>query len=194
MSALEYLNLGYNDLEGFILEALGNINALTYLGLSLNELNGSIPEALGNLTTLTYLDLGSNNLEGEFPKSLWSLCKLRRLIARENNLGRLQLPEKTELLSRCTHFSLEYLDLGQNQIIGSLPNLTLFLFLKYLILHDNHFSGTLPEFVGQFAQLEVLDLIANSLEGVISESHFSKLSKLLHLGLSYSLIWNISYD
>ncbi|XP_060960695.1 receptor-like protein EIX1 [Cannabis sativa] len=195
MSALEYLELGANELEGFIPEALGKMSTLAHLGLSLNEFKGSILEALGNLTDLTYLDVGSNQLEGEFPKSLWNLCKLRTLRARENNLRRVMIPEQNQLLSRCPQYhSLEYLDFGWNRIIGPLPNLTLFSSLKVITLYLNQFSGTVPESFGRLTQLEELDLSSNSLKGVISEAHLSKLSKLSHLSFSQnSLIWNITY-
>ena len=121
------------------------------------------------------------------------MCKLRELSASGNNLSVLQLPEQILLSSRCKNYSLEYLDLSWNRITGSLPNLTLFSSLKELLLYLNQFSGTVPESIGRLAELEILDISGNSLKGVISEAHFSTLSKLSYLHLSYnSLILNIN--
>ncbi|PON42126.1 LRR domain containing protein [Parasponia andersonii] len=140
--------------------------SLVHLDLFGNKLEGSIPEALGNLSALEYLSLGANDLEGFIPETMGNMTALmlREVHAAENILGRWKLPEQTQLLSRCTHFSLEYLDLGYNQIMGSLPNLTLFSSMKDLSLPGNQFSGNIHEIVGQYAQLEVLHLFGNSLE------------------------------
>ncbi|XP_062088818.1 receptor-like protein EIX2 [Humulus lupulus] len=106
------------------------------------------------------------------------------------------IPEQNRLLSRCTQYPpLEYLDFGINRIIEPLPNLTLFSSLKVVRLYVNQFNGAVPEAFGRLTHLEELDLSSNSLKGVISEAHLSKLSKLSRLGLSgNSLIWNITYD
>ncbi|GMN68264.1 hypothetical protein TIFTF001_037324 [Ficus carica] len=196
VSGLEYLDLGGNKIEGFIPENLGNMTSPLYLDLRLNGFEGSIPEALGSLTALRYLNLGSNiHLEGEFPKSIWNLCMLRELYARENNLSKLNLPENIESFSTCTRYSLEVLDLTSNQIMGPFPNLSLFSSLKELSFFSNQFNGTVPESIGQLTQLEDLDISYNSFKGLISEAHFSNLSKLSLLSFSgNSLIFNISSD
>ncbi|GMN52789.1 hypothetical protein TIFTF001_021935 [Ficus carica] len=159
-------------------------NALVYLSLSSNKFEGPIPEALGNLTKLTYLDLGSNNLDGELPNSLGNLCMLRELSAGGNNLSGLLPFELTQSFPRCTFNSLVFLGLENNRFGGSLPNLTIFPSLKGVILSGNQYNETVPETIGQLPQLESLQLDGNSLEGVITEAHFSKLTKLCSLDLS----------
>ncbi|CAM9435866.1 unnamed protein product, partial [Choristocarpus tenellus] len=62
LSALSYLNLGYNKFSGSIPESLGNLSALTDLCLDDNELSGSVPETLGNLFGVQELYLGRNQL------------------------------------------------------------------------------------------------------------------------------------
>lgn len=113
---------------------------------------------------------------------------LHELHARNNNLGRFQPFEHTPSFTRCTHYSLQNLDLSENKIMGLLPNLTLFSPLKELWLSSNQFNGTVPKTIGQLAQLEVLNLFGNSLEDVISEAHFSKLEKLSSLVLADNLL------
>ncbi|XP_062153423.1 receptor-like protein EIX2 [Alnus glutinosa] len=55
--------------------------------------------------------------------------------------------------------------------------------LTYLDLSFNKFS-ILPEFIGSFTNLQVLDLSSNSLEGDITDSHLSNLSSLFQLDFS----------
>ncbi|PON54775.1 Leucine-rich repeat domain containing protein [Parasponia andersonii] len=194
MTSLKYLDLSLNRLEGSIPEAFGNMTSLKYLDLSLNRLEGSIPEAFGNMTSLEYLDLGNNMLEGEIPKAIWSICTLRTLQMNDNSLSG-YLPQNTQSSSKCTSYSLDTLDLRRNQLVGSVPNLTMFSSLRDLRLSTNKLNGTVSQSIGQLAQLEILDVSRNSLQGVISEAHFRKLSKLIYLDLSFnSLALNISSD
>ena len=51
---------------------------------------------------------------------------------------------------------------------------------------SNLIARIVPKSVGQLSQLAKLDISNNSLQGVISEAHFSKLSKLTDLGLSFN--------
>ncbi|PON42108.1 Leucine-rich repeat domain containing protein [Parasponia andersonii] len=184
--SLVHLDLSWCELKGSIPRSFGiNMTSITHLDLSNNNLERSIPEAFGNMTSLEYLDLGHNMLEGEIPKSILKICTLRSLLARENNLAG-EFPELIKSsLSKCPHFSLEYLDLSQNKIMGSLPNnFTLIPSLKELKLSSNQFSSNLSETIGQLSQLEILDLSGNSIEGVMSEAHFAKLFNLRYLDLS----------
>ncbi|POO00636.1 LOW QUALITY PROTEIN: Leucine-rich repeat domain containing protein [Trema orientale] len=165
--SLAILDLSYNRLSLSVYQLMCVFSrSLVHLNLWENELEGTIPEAFQNLSALEYLELGVNELEGFIPEALGKMTtlRLRGLFARENNLTGLQLPEQTQLMSRCKKYSLEHLDLTWNRITGSLPNLTLFSSLKEVALALNQFSGTVPESIGQLAQLESLDLAANSLE------------------------------
>ncbi|VVA40665.1 PREDICTED: LRR receptor [Prunus dulcis] len=93
--------------------------------------------------------------------------------------------------------SLVYVHLSENNLNSSvfqwLPGT--YTNLVYLDLSENKLGGRIPESIGQMSNLEVIYLRMNSLEGVISETHFSKLSKLriLHLS-SNSLVLNFSFD
>lgn len=60
--------------------------------------------------------------------------------------------------------------------------------LQVLSVGENQLSGIVPESIGQLKRLEKLDISGNSLEGVISEAHFTKLSKLYYLDLSSNLL------
>ena len=76
LSNLTDLDLDGNDLSGTIPAALGNLSNLTDLFLANNQLSGPIPDALGNLTNLTELDLSTNELSGTIPAALGNLSSL----------------------------------------------------------------------------------------------------------------------
>ncbi|KAM6547076.1 hypothetical protein CsatB_027812 [Cannabis sativa] len=201
MVSLTYLHLSYNNLENSILNDFGKLSTfLEHLDLSHNSLS-SFPQDFGindfgNLTVLEHLDLSYNNLSGEIPKSFWKMCTLRSFHATDNNL-RGALPDLSELSFRsCAHYSLENLDLSSNQITTMFVNVTPLSSLKELRLGSNRLHGQVEESIGNLRHLEVLDLSKNSLEGVIFEAFFSKLSGLYHLDLSLNkhLQLNVSPD
>ncbi|KAF4398628.1 hypothetical protein G4B88_013717 [Cannabis sativa] len=188
MTSLGYISISRNELQGYIPNGFGNMVSLTYLDLSSNQLQGCIPNDFGNIIALEHLDLGFNHLIGEIPKSLWNICTLQRFEAGANNLSG-WLPNLSQLSSRsCAHYCLEYLGLCCNKMTGLFVDDTLFSSLKELRLNLNQLQGIVPESIGNLRHLEILDLSENSLEGVIGEAHFSKLSRLYYLDLSFNYL------
>ncbi|PQP95668.1 putative LRR receptor-like serine/threonine-protein kinase [Prunus yedoensis var. nudiflora] len=124
------------------------------------------------MSSLAYLSLSGSRLKGGIPNSFAKLCRLRELYLGNNSLSG-QLSDIIDILSKCAQNTLEYLDIS-----------------------DNHgIMGSVPENIGQMSKLEAIDFSGNSLEGVISEIHFSKLSYLWVLDLSSnSLVLNFSFD
>ncbi|CAL2241510.1 unnamed protein product [Prunus armeniaca] len=206
LSTLSYINsskslisvdLPFNHLNtSSIFLWLSNYNtSLVHLVLSYNPLAGSIPDVLGDMSSLAHLDLSSNQLEGGDPHSFARLCSLQSLDLSYNILSG-QLSKFVQILfSTCAQNSLEILDLSGNDLAGSLPDLTNLSSLELLSLYNNQLTGGIPENIGLMSKLKTIDFSMNSLEGVISKTHFSKLSKLQSLDLSSnSLVLDIHAD
>ncbi|XP_068328669.1 receptor-like protein EIX2 [Pyrus communis] len=175
-----------------------NINSsksLAHVDLSSNQLTSSIFLWLSNYNaSLVHLDLSDNQIEGGIPQSFSRLCNLQALKLSSNTLsGQLSRLVQT-LMSTCPdQNSFEILYLSDNLLSGSIPNVTNFSSLKELLLSRNQLSGTIPESIGQMPKLENIDLGENALEGVVSESHFSNLSKLTYLDLSFNSL-NLNFN
>ncbi|KRH08792.1 hypothetical protein GLYMA_16G174500v4, partial [Glycine max] len=73
-------------------------------------------------------------------------------------------------LSGCARFSLQELNIGGNQINGTLSDLSIFSALKTLDLSENQLNGKIPESTKLPYLLESLSIGSNSLEGGIPKS------------------------
>ncbi|KAL4594966.1 hypothetical protein ACB092_12G057300 [Castanea dentata] len=136
-----------------------------------------------SFTSLESLYLGGNQFD-TIPKSFGNICTFRELDLSSNNLNGQLFELINNLSAGCARDSLEVLDLSWNQITGSLHNLAIFPSLKEINLHHNNINGTVPKTIRNLFNLEVLSFSSNFLHGVISEVHFSNLSKLRYLHLS----------
>ncbi|KAM1053125.1 hypothetical protein FF1_000636 [Malus domestica] len=167
--SLSSIDLSFNRLStsSIFLWMSNYSTSIVHLDLSSNHLTGSIPDVFGNLSSLADVDLYDNQLEGAEPHSFSTLCSLQSLDLSGNNLSG-QFSRFVQILPTCAQNSLES-----------------------LWLYGNQLSGRIPESIGQMSKLENLGLGMNALEGLISESHFSKLSRLSYLDLSSnSLVLN----
>ncbi|KAK4386441.1 LRR receptor-like serine/threonine-protein kinase GHR1 [Sesamum angolense] len=150
------LKLGNNRFSGSIPNNLlkGDSLILTELDLSGNSLSG--PVSMITSTTLHTLNLSSNVLSGELPP-LTGSCSVVDLSTNqfEGNLTRL-----------LKWGNIEVLDLSQNRLTGSIPEVTAqFLRLNYLNLSHNSLNGSLPKVITLFPKLVELDLSFNQLDG-----------------------------
>ncbi|XP_004296198.1 PREDICTED: probable leucine-rich repeat receptor-like protein kinase At1g35710 [Fragaria vesca subsp. vesca] len=183
---LAFVDLSKNSLTSSLFKWLCNINAtLALLNLSHNKLSGSLPDCIGNMSSLTHLNLSGNQLEGRIPDSFAKLCSLQELVISSCNLSG-HISNFFE--SSCAQNSLEILDLTSNNFTGSFPDMTRFQALRELYLRRNKLNGTIPESIGNMSKLETIGVSHNDLEGVITEAHFSKLSKLGFLYLSSNFL------
>ncbi|KAM4085111.1 hypothetical protein ACJW30_10G002100 [Castanea mollissima] len=218
LTSLRYLDLSGNAFNSSIPNWLYSFSHLEFLNLGYNDLQGRISSAIGNLTSVISIDLSSNELEGKVPRSFGNLCKLREIRLSFNKWGQ-QILEIFESLSGCVSNGLEILDLSNAQLSGQLTdelgqfkNLVILSLwnnsisgpipwsignlssLRSLNLETNQINGTLPHF-GHLSKLESLSIYSNMLEGVVSEVHFTNLTRLTSLYASQNrLTLKVSLD
>ncbi|CAJ1961277.1 unnamed protein product [Cylindrotheca closterium] len=176
LSSIESINLGYNELTGIIvlgpnelmvgddvgslmMPTLRTFNVtnnnmrgtldfvelfpkLQVLDVTQNGLTGRIPGVLGGLTNLEALYLSDNQFFGVIPTAIGSLASLTTIVASNNLLNR--------------QFPWDSFD-GDNR-------------LTEIVLSANSLTGTLPENMGAFSSLEVVDFGQNLLSGSIPPS------------------------
>ncbi|KAH6761922.1 hypothetical protein C2S52_019355 [Perilla frutescens var. hirtella] len=183
---LEYVDLSYNNLS---IDGT-NTDSSSYGLLPLHELGlascnlSKFPDFLKHLS-LRDLDLSNNQIAGNIPSWIWEIGNgtLSRLNLSSNLLVDLQKPYRFPA-------SLVILDLHSNKLQGELPPLpgsavyvdysnnyfdksipndgNLFIpGLVFLSLANNSLSGSIPNFICNSTNLQVLDLSFNNLSGSI---------------------------
>ncbi|XP_049407529.1 receptor-like protein EIX2 isoform X2 [Solanum stenotomum] len=183
LNNLEHLVLYRSGIEGAIQSQSGNITKLKYLDLSFNNINSTIPNWIYGCKDLESLFFGLNRLEGTVSSQISNLSSIT-IIDLSGNMLSGKLPNVIGKLGK-----LEQLDLSGNQFEGDISELfnvrSNFLSvglrntsLTFLRLDDNKLTGALPESVGQLSMLQHFSIFNNRLEGVVTESHFSKLTHL----------------
>lgn len=90
------IDFSFNNLQGVIPEAIGELKSLRILNLSHNALSGLIPSSVGDLKKLESLDLSINSLDGKIPQQLASLSFLAYLNLANNHLVEM-IPRGTQL-------------------------------------------------------------------------------------------------
>ena len=159
---------------------------------------GTIPASIGKFYNFKHLDVSRNGLTGSLPEFLKGIknCssegvfpELRELHLSQNKLtGR--LPDWLSKLEKLT-----ILDLEDNKFQGTIPaSFGTLRNLERMSLAQNELNGSLPISFGQLSELVELDVSWNRLTGILSEQHFSKLSKLddLRMEGNSGLVLNVS--
>ncbi|CAO2821098.1 unnamed protein product [Amaranthus hypochondriacus] len=186
LQALSYLDLSNNNLDGTVPTSFRKLQSLSFLSLSNNQFHGQIPD-VGNSKNLTIFDLSSNKFQ-VWPKTFSLMCSLQELYLDFNSLTQ-ELSTIIQTLTGfgCVNYSLSDLDLSNNQIWGSVPsNIVAFSSLSFLGLGGNRLNGTISQSLGQLSMLGYLNLSSNSLKGSLFTNHFSNLTYLVNLDLSYN--------
>ncbi|XAR55629.1 Receptor protein-tyrosine kinase [Bertholletia excelsa] len=186
--SLQYLDLSYNHLGGYInsqLDGLGGLKSLNLsfnhftssvpigkwglleeLSLSINNFYGEIPQEIGRYSNLGSIDLSGNNLSGLIPDEFENLSKLRVLVLSSNNL-RGGIPKFLSSIQNLFRFAA-----NQNKFSGPVPS-GITNNLRYLDLSYNMLSGPLPNDLLSQPNLQSLDLSNNRLEGSIPPEEMS---------------------
>ncbi|KAF7813038.1 receptor-like protein 12 [Senna tora] len=227
--SLEALSLSSNQIVGSVPD-LSQFSFLEILQISENRLNGTISMGIGQLSNLEVLTLDSNSLHGVITESHFlRLSKLNTLDLSYNalvfNVGQNWVPPfqlDIILLASCKlgptfptwlQAQKKYfmLDLSNNQISGTLPDLQLQLFdhdLSGIDLSDNLLEGAAPSYLAvkvsvlhlsnnkftdanlllcpnMATKLVVLDISNNQFSGALPDC-WSNFGSLLFLNVSYN--------
>ncbi|XXG58762.1 hypothetical protein AAC387_Pa04g0989 [Persea americana] len=180
---IQWFSLYRNQLEGPIPYSLSNASRIVQLALNGNRFRGSVPMNLGKLQALLRFNIGENQLGGEkddmgFITSLTNCSNLNLLALANNQFGGV-LPYTIANLS--TQLTMLFLD--NNQISGTIPSgIENLANLTWLAMHDNLFTGSIPNHLGKLQKLELFNLSNNRLSGQIPES-FGNLTRLYSLYL-----------
>ncbi|XP_049935771.1 receptor-like protein 6 isoform X2 [Nymphaea colorata] len=185
LPSLKTVDLSNNNLTGSISQFTNASTLLETLDLSNNSLIGEIPSSITSLSQLKVLELSFNNLSGTVNISLFMGMKnLSKLGLSENSLTVADGPPRprdevarltTLQLSSCNiqkfpeslrnQTNLTILDLGNNNISGSIPSwLWGVRNLQHLNLSHNMLTGLeKPMDIGNRSSLVMLDLHSNFL-------------------------------
>jgi Leucine-rich repeat (LRR) protein len=201
---LRYIDFGSTATSGAISYMSCNWNRLEYLDFSNTGITGLIPNSITNCTLLKTLilkrlpigcvntsmiwtlpnleevsistSLGLTSLRNVFPKT-GNILKIRKIILTHAHIMEETIPQWIADSS-----TLEYLDLSDNQIKGSLPDFGPN--IKYLDLHNNLLSGSIP--YGLANNVESLILHHNRFDE-LHNNFFANNSKLIYLDLSWNM-------
>uniref|UniRef100_M0VT47 Disease resistance R13L4/SHOC-2-like LRR domain-containing protein n=1 Tax=Hordeum vulgare subsp. vulgare TaxID=112509 RepID=M0VT47_HORVV len=169
-STAKILNMRQNKIKGSLPPTMELLRAIV-IDLSSNQFSGPIPLDFA-APSLEQLFLSDNSIYGTIP---FSLCKLRSLLLLDISENKLtgSIPDcsaDTSIKNR-TSMRIQNLNLRNNNLSGEFPS-----FLRdcqqivFLDLAHNHFSGTLPTWIGEkLPNLAFLRLRSNMLYGHIPE-------------------------
>uniref|UniRef100_A0A5B7B043 non-specific serine/threonine protein kinase n=1 Tax=Davidia involucrata TaxID=16924 RepID=A0A5B7B043_DAVIN len=170
LSELRYAYLDYNNFDSIpsdFFDGLVNLQVLALDGNPLNATTGwSLPTELQNSVQLANLSLMNCNLAGPLPEFLGNMSSLNVLMMSLNRIsGAIPASFKDS--------SLQILWLnGQSGggMTGPIDVVASMVSLTSLWLHGNHFSGKIPENIGDLPYLKDLNLNSNDLVGLIPTS------------------------
>lgn len=135
------------------------LNACRWQGVTCNTTQGSPRKRV------VTVNLADQSLQGTLSPSLARLSQLTSLNLSHNFFSG-DIP--AELITGAT--SLETLDLGSNNLTGSLPGgIENLKNLTTLVLANNHLSGALPSTLGSLLNLQVLNISRNRFSGTIPQ-------------------------
>ncbi|TYI03391.1 hypothetical protein ES332_A11G335800v1, partial [Gossypium tomentosum] len=184
-----YLNLSCNQLTG----GISYLNVTTTIDLSSNRftvcnssltgmsslfidtnlLTGKIPDCWKYWEYFSYLNLAKNNLTGKIPPTLGYTNPCMLNLRNNSMFGK--LPSTLQNSSR-----LFMLDLSENHFSGSVPAWIGDKLSKLVVLslRSNNFDGHIPRKICDLQFLQILDLAHNNISGVIPKC-FNNLSAMV---------------
>lgn len=161
---LRTFNITNNEMRG-TLDFLELFPSLQVLDVTQNRLTGRLPGVLGGLSNLEALYLSDNQFFGAIPTAIGSLTTLMTMTASNNGLNR-QFPWD----SFAADNRLTEIIMSSNSFSGTLPeNMGKFSSLEVVDFGHNLMSGTIPPSIARDIRLRILRLYRNQLEGPLPE-------------------------
>ncbi|KAE8809019.1 putative LRR receptor-like serine/threonine-protein kinase [Hordeum vulgare] len=159
-STLTALLLGQNQLQGFIPD-FGKLSALEILDLSYNDLSGTVPHSIYNLSSLSVLGLANNNLRGTLPSDMGNTLHNIQILMMADNHFEGDIPATLQNASRMISIHL-----GNNYLTGVIPSFGSMPNLKYVMLYANQLEARDWTFFSSLAnctQLKNLNVDTNNI-------------------------------
>ncbi|XP_031115530.1 leucine-rich repeat extensin-like protein 4 [Ipomoea triloba] len=182
------IDLNHANLKGVLVKELSLLTDLSLLHLNTNRFSGTIPETFRDLVSLTELDLSNNQFSGSFPITVLLIPNLLYLDIRFNSFSG-PIPEQVfnkkldaiflndnqfsgELPQSLGNSPASVINLANNNFSGSIPFSLGYMGprIKEILFLNNQLTGCIPEGVGMWTDLEVLDVSSNSLMGHLPDS------------------------
>ncbi|KAF8035274.1 hypothetical protein BT93_C1332 [Corymbia citriodora subsp. variegata] len=164
ISTLEELILEDNLLEGTLEPNIGNLSRLRRLLLTANNFTGTIPESFGNLKNLEDFRIDGNTLSGKIPDFIGNWTKVKRLDMQGTSMEG-SIPSSISLLTNLTELRISDLN-GPSSDFPHLQGMN----MRYLILRNCLLMGSIPGYIGEWTNLNTLDLSANRLSGQVPDT------------------------
>lgn len=168
LTDLSLFHLNTNRFTGTLPETFQDLSSLEELDLSNNQFSGDFPSVILNMPSLIYLDLRFNSFSGPLPDQLFS--KNLDAILVNNNQFQGEIPQNL------ASSSASVINLANNKFTGNIPITSLGLVggynskLKEILFLNNQLTGCIPQGMGLFRDVQVLDASFNSLVGHLPET------------------------
>nr|ACB59219.1 leucine-rich repeat family protein [Brassica oleracea] len=156
-----FLKLSHNRLSGRFLPRETNFPSLDVLRRDNNLFTGNVGGGLSNSTMLRILDMLNAGLSGAVPRWLFEFPYLDYVLISNAFL------EGTIPPSLLGHPFLSFLDLSGNRVSGALPSHVASELGIYMFLHNNNFTGPIPDTL--LKSVQILDLRNAKLSGSIPQ-------------------------
>lgn len=164
LSDMSLLHLNSNRFTGTVPDTFRDLVFLEELDLSNNQLSGPFPDATLYMQGLIYLDLRFNYFSGPLPQELFS--KNLDAIFLNNNQFEGEIPQNLG------SSPASVINLANNKLSGNIPASLGFMGskIKEILFLNNQLTGCIPEGVGLFTEMQVLDVSFNSLMGHLPDT------------------------
>ncbi|CAL2264023.1 unnamed protein product [Prunus armeniaca] len=189
LSALYTFNVNFNQFQGRLPSDFGKtLPNLQKFSIAFNQFFGSLPLSLSNTTSLQLLEIQHNNLTGQMP-DFQKLHNLYIFLIQQNHLGSGTDGDLTFVSDLTNATELKWLVINDNHFGGTLPTSisNLSTKLEWFWFHRNQIHGSIPTDIENLVNLESLGMGDNSLTGNIP-TEIRKLSSLVELDISMSAL------